>query len=237
MKKKGIAVMCLTALLLSGCGAVMPDMTDEEASAIGEYAAIKLLKYDASSRSRLVDFAQLEEQGPTRQPEVRPSEPEQPSAPEPETPVIDNTAAGETSAESMESFLELPEGLRLIYTGYEQSSNYQEDPSSYFALEASEGKELLILHFSMQNDSDGGQPVDLFDSKATYRVTVNGNYSRTALTTMLSNDLTTYMGTVSAGGAEDVVVLIEVEPEKMGSVDSLTLNLKKGSQSYVMRIL
>ena len=48
MKKKWIFCICTCLLLfvLGGCGAKIPDMTEEERKAISEYAANLLLKYD-----------------------------------------------------------------------------------------------------------------------------------------------------------------------------------------------
>ena len=65
MKKKGFALLITICMIfgLSACGEnVIPEMTDEELQAVGEYAAITLMKYDANQRSRLVDIALLEEE-------------------------------------------------------------------------------------------------------------------------------------------------------------------------------
>lgn len=238
MKKRGVAIACLAALLLSGCGDVMPNLTEEENNVIGEYAAIQLLRYDVSTRSRLVDPDLLQDEPEPVQPVEPQNPPEEENPPEsqmPETPVKDNTAAAVT--ESPESLLELPEGMSLIYTGYETDSVYQEDGNSYFVLEAAEGKELLILHFSLQNAADVPRTVDLFGNSTVYRVTVNGDYTRAALMTMLSNDLVTYSGTVPAAGAADVVLVVEVESGIMESAESIILNMKKDSRTCVMQLL
>lgn len=243
MNKKGIGILCLTAMLMAGCGSPMPNMSDENANAIGEYAAILLLKYDANSRSRLVDLSQveaLEEVEEKQEPSVQP-QPEEPSsqaASEPEsTPVTDLSVSGLETAGSLESFLDLPDGMSLVCTGHELCQSYQGEANPYFAMEAAEGKELLVLHFDLQNHSGSSQEADFLSRKDNYRVTVNGSYSRTALTTMLVDDLSTYKGTLADGVTEKVVLVFEVEPEQLGNVDSISLNLKNDTSSYMAQVL
>jgi len=94
MKKKIVAVVCMIPLLLGGCNSEFPDLTDEQAKVIGEYAAVTLLKYDANNRSRLVDLDQVDEEtiveGTSeveKAPEVVMPEPELPKEPEVTKPV------------------------------------------------------------------------------------------------------------------------------------------------------
>ncbi|MDE7253365.1 MAG: hypothetical protein K2O32_10550 [Acetatifactor sp.] len=241
MKKIGIGIVCMAALLMTGCGADLPDMTDEEINTIGEYAAITLLKYDVNARSRLVDASVLEELQNIPEPEL-PSVPEQKPEPEPEpepateVPVVDNSVAGEMTAESLESFLELPEGVNLSFTEYEVCQSYQED-NQYFSLDASEGKELLVLHFTLRNASGSDQSINMLARRDKYRVTVNGSSTRNALPTLLTNDLTTYKGTLGNGASEDVVLVIELSPEELTNVTSITINFKNELNAYTIQAL
>ncbi len=237
MTRTRIGIICTAVLLLAGCGDSVPDMTDEQENAISEYAAITLLKYDANARSRLVDLSRIEE------PPVLPALDQEP-IPEPEqkpdvqdVPVMDNSSADVMSADSLENFLELPEGVSLSFSEYGLSDSYQEGDNQYFALDATEGKVLLVLHFSLQNASGTDQGINLLDRRDVYRITVNGSYTRTALPTMLSNDLSTYRGTLAANAAEDVVLLIEVNPEDAENMESISLNLKNESKTYTIQLL
>lgn len=241
MKKIGIGIVCMAALLMTGCGVVLPDMTDEEINTIGEYAAITLLKYDVNARSRLVDASVLEELQNTPEPElpsVPEQEPETKPEPEPatEVPVVDNSVVGEMTAESLESFLELPEGVNLSFAEYEVCQSYQED-DQYFSLDASEGKKLLVLHFTLRNASGSDQSINLLAKKNQYRITVNGSSTRTALTTMLTNDLATYKGTLGNGASEDVVLLIELSSEELTNVTSISINFKNELNAYTIQVL
>ncbi|MBR1855096.1 MAG: hypothetical protein IJ794_18485 [Lachnospiraceae bacterium] len=246
MKKKG-KLLFLTALTsvcvvsLTGCGGTLPEMTDDQANAIGEYAAVTLLKYDANSKSRLVDLAMLEKVEEIEQQPVQPVPETQGSdsvEPEQQPAVIDNTAnVGEVMAASMEEFLELPDGMTLSYTGYEMTQSYREEGDLYFALEASAGKELMVISFSLENQSGEDKELRLIDLRNSYRVTVNDEYTRTALTTMLGNDLSTFIGTLKAGESRTLVLLIEVDPDKVPQVDTITLKFKNTETSFVQQVV
>lgn len=248
MKKRITALMCLMSLVLSGCGGDFPDMSESEAEAIGEYAAMTLLKYDANSRSRLVDLSEVEESAQTSIEQSAPeesipeesipqeSQPKEEEATSEEVPTVDVSDAG-SACDSMEEFFELPEGIEVAYADYEVCESYQESGNSYFVLEASSGKKLLVLQFYISNNGAGDQQVDFLSREDNYRVTVNGSFTRTALMTMLSNDMTTYVGSVKNGEQVETVLVIEVDSLEAENIDSITLNLKNESKTYTISLL
>ena len=248
MRKKIVAVVCMIPFLLSGCNSEFPDLTDEQAKVIGEYAAVTLLKYDANSRSRLVDLSQVEEEPVAEStpeventPEVVKPEQEPPKEPEVTKPVepenSNQNTENENTVSSMEEFLELPEGVSVSYVGYDLSQSYQEEDSLYFTIEASEGKELLVAKFELTNDSSETQEINLLDRRDNYRLTVNESYTRTTLTTLLANDLSTYMGSIEPGVSKEVVLLVEVEVTDVTNVQSISLNLKNELKTYTIQLL
>lgn len=243
MKKKIVAVVCIIPLLLSGCNSEFPDLTDEQAKVIGEYAAVTLLKYDANNRSRLVDLSQVEEKPVAeitpeveKQPELEPpKEPEAVKPVDPEKP--EQNAKGEEAVSSIEEFLDLPEGVSVSYVGYDLCQSYQDKDSLYFIIEASEGKELLVAKFELTNDSSAAQEINLLDRRDNYRLTVNESYTRTTLTTLLENDLSTYMGTLESGVSKEVVLLIEVDAADATNVQNISLNLKNELKTCTIQLL
>ena len=60
--KKAVTFLCgmTAAVLMAGCGSVMPDLTEEETEIISEYAVGVLLKYDRVSSGRLMSQAEYE---------------------------------------------------------------------------------------------------------------------------------------------------------------------------------
>ena len=61
MRRVGAFLCGITAaILMTGCGSVMPDLTEEETEIISEYAAGVLLKYDRVHGGRLMSEAEYE---------------------------------------------------------------------------------------------------------------------------------------------------------------------------------
>ena len=239
MNKKSIAAFFAAAVMcaaLTGCGEnAIPDMTDEQVKSIGEYVAITMMKYDANHRSRLVDRA-LEDKKP-----YVPSEPAATKEPSgmgavDNTPVIDATAV--QNPYTMEEVLALPEGVTVVYSGHRTCDNYPDAVEiGDVSLPASKGNKLLALSFMINNTTGQDQKVDLLSSGAKFRVTVNGSYSRNALSAVMLNDLSTYSGTIPANSGTEVVILVEVTEEMASGIESISLNVKNDTKSYTSQLL
>lgn len=235
---KSVAAVLVTSLALTGCSNVIPDMTVEEEQAIGEYAAFTLLKYDANHRSRLVDLSKVVEKDtkPQKPAEDTEKDPEQGGmGPVADTPIIDNTS---NSASSIEEFFELPEGISFTYQGMQTCTSYQEPgQENGFSLEATEGKSLLVLQYNVSNQSQSAQRVDLYRQSTAFKITVNGSYMRTALMTMLTNDMSTYREDLQPGETKELVLLIEIDQSMADSITSVSLEVKNESNAYTISLL
>ena len=60
LTRKLISLSLSCTLFMGGCGSEIAEMTDEQQTQIGEYAAFAMLRYDAEHRSRLVDYSEVE---------------------------------------------------------------------------------------------------------------------------------------------------------------------------------
>ena len=243
--KKGIAcgaLLCAMAMTMTACGNQIPDLTEDESQRVGEYAAVTLLKYDANNRSRLVDpdvvIARLEKDAAKEagRQEQAPTE-EQPGgtgASEVEMPT-----AQEDIMTSLEDFFGLVAGVTLTYQDYQIADSYPEDGSSdaYFALDASAGKKLLVLRFALTNGTAQEENVDFLSTASRYIITVNNSIRGNALTTMLSNDMSTYAETLQPGETQDLVLLLEVNEDVASAVQSISLHLKNASNEYTIQLL
>ncbi len=231
------AVLCLS---LAGCAQnAIPEMTADEMQIIGEYAAITMMKYDASSRSRLVtlpDGFELFE-----------PEPETPSEPEPtkepsgmgetdNTPVVDMTQQ-ETGPASMEEMLNTEAGVSITYLGAGLYDVYPDNGEiGGFALPATQGKKLLVLSFQIMNGSQQEQRVDIASQNVTFRIKVNSEYTRTAMTAMLPDDMTMFQETIPAGESAEAVLIIEVEQASIDEIQTIGLSLKNAENVYTIQL-
>lgn len=238
MNKKGIVAALVAALCvgLTGCGQdAIPDMTDEQVNMIGEYVAFTMMKYDANHRSRLVDRAFVEKEP------IAPTEPEPTKEPSgmgtvDNTPVVDSTVT--TNPYTMEEVLALPDGVTLVYTGQRICDVYSDTGDSIgFSLPASKGKKLLVLSFVLNNATGQDQEVDVLSSGATFRITVNGSYSRNALKTDMLEDLATYIGSVPASSGAETVILVEVDETTASGIESISLRVKNDTKTYTTQLL
>lgn len=233
-KRKIVAILTAALFMtgLTGCAEnQIPDLSGDEIQAVGEYVALTMMKYDMNHRSRLMDLSVLEEADSVPGDSAGTQEPEEeePSgmAPVDDTPVVDSEGKEETavSSYSLEEVMGLPEGLEVTFTGQEMHDSYPEG-EDFFSLNASEGKKLMVLHFSIANTGEQEQSLDMLHSETVFQITVNETYSRRALTTMLLDDMATYVGTVPAGGNVDTVLVIELESGMAENVSSASMNVK-----------
>lgn len=245
MKSKTVKIMtafCAAALFCTGCGNKIPNMTEEQAQEIGEYAAGLLLRYDANHRSRLVDLSLYESAADQTQEAAAsvPQEPEGGMPPVADTPVIaigEGTNGASAPTSTIEQKLGLPEGLAITYQGARAADSYPDTgESDIFALDAVEGKKLLILEFLIGNQTQEDQAIDLLSMNPVFRVTVNGSYHRNALTTMLEDDLSSFMGTLAPGEEKHVVLVFDIDQDTAAEINSVKLDIKNGATTSTIQL-
>lgn len=218
MKKVNvISGIMAAALLMTGCG-VMPNLTQDETELISEYAVGVLLKYDTAHGRRLVDTSGYEpvtEEPEPEEPVEEPVEEEQPE-PEIEEPVVVDVSQDEEETEptasSVEQYYGIP-NIMITYQGYEMADSYPpagEGEILFFSMDATQGKQLLVLKFIAQNLTGEDQIMNMLGYRASFRVSVNGEPSKGALATMLVNDMQTYNSVIPASSSVDLVSIVEV---------------------------
>ena len=233
----------MAAVLLTGCGSAVPELTQEEMDLISEYAVGVLLKYDKYHSSRLVDTTVYETAEAVQ--EEEPEETEEPAQAEPEeeTPADDTQVVDVSQDEeaavvpaTVEEYYGIPD-FTFQYTGYELVQNYPpnaEGDDFFFAMDATEGMQLLVLKFTATNTSSSDQVLNMLGYGARFRISVNGESSQGALATMLLNDMQTYDETVSAGSGVELVSIVEVP--QSSSIDTIEFVLRGGEQNAVMKL-
>lgn len=240
MRKAGIFLCGIAAaMLLAGCGSTMPDLTQEETNLISEYAVGVLLKYDKHHSSRLVDTTGYEtaENAETGEPDELPEEQaEQEETPVNDTEVIDvSQDEAETAVPStIEGYYGIQD-FKFQYTGYELDQSYPPDVAEddvFFAMDATEGTQLLVLKFMATNTGAADQTLNMLEHGARFRVSVNGESSQGALATMLLNDMQTYDDVVPAGSGVELVSIVEI-PQSM-SVETIEFILRGGEDNATL---
>lgn len=246
MRKVG-AVLCgiTAAILMTGCGSDMPDLTEEETEIISEYAVDVLLKYDRVHSGRLMDMSEYEEEESKkaeREAAASAQEMTEEEAPEErteeDTKVID--ASQDTAVAAEPSTIEEFYGIQNItfqYTGYELVQSYPsatEGEDVFFAMDATEGTQLLVLKFTASNGSAVDQTLDMIGIGAKFKVSVNGASGENMLSTMLLNDLQAYRDVIPAGASTELVSIVEV-PQSV-AVESIDFILRGEAGNSVIKL-
>lgn len=248
MKKFKMSWIVLCVLLLSGCGdAQMVELSEEQEMQVAEYAAGLLLKDAKNYETRLVDTDELlmqlaEEQRYQNELDAKieamkkAQKKEDDSKPQEEshaTQIVD-ASTGQTVVMNLEDILEL-EQVSIQYQGYEIVDSYPENEGSLvFAMDATAGQKLLVVHFVLSNQSDTEQMIDLARLGCRYRCSINGEGYQSALSTLLLNDLSLYKEVMEAGQSEDVVLVWEI-PEGQ-EISQLDLMVKRETNQLKMRL-
>lgn len=219
----------------------MPELTEEENDLITEYAVSLLLKYDKNSTSRLIDLAAYEEEreiieenaDAVKEAEALEEEEEESSLTV-DTEVVD--LAEEPKASTIEEFYGI-DGFSFQYTGYDFKTEYPDmadiETDAFFAMEATQGMQLMILKFHVINQY--GAELDMSDYNTKMRVSVNGESPKSVLfPTMLLNDIQAYKGVPEADGSTELVAIVEV-PEGT-SIETLSLILRNDSDNTTISL-
>ncbi len=229
----------LAAALMTGCGSTVPDLTQEETDLISEYAVGVLLKYDKYHSGRLVDTEGYETAGEDTAETASEETPEE-EVTEKERVSAEETAdaepeEAEAAASTIEGFYGIQD-FAFQYTGYDLTQSYPsgDEENAYFSMDATEGMQLLVLHFTAANISGSDQILNMMGCGARFRVSVNGEPGESALTTMLLDDMQTYNDTVPAGGSAELVSIVEV-PQSI-SVETIDFTLRGSDGNATIKL-
>lgn len=236
--KLGIVCIMAAALPMAACAVAEPELTEEQSAQIVEYAAGLLLKYDGNHHNRLA-----EGEAGAQEENVEELEAPAPVVVPAEEPVTVDVSE-ETSAEevgqaqepeavvnrSIEEFTGI-DGVTISYIGYEVKDTYPDtgEDDLFFAMSASTGCKLLILNFDVLNVGGQDLNLDMISTGTKFKVSINDASPRYVLTTGLLNDLSSYVGTISAGASENLVLVCELPDEEAGSVESISLLMRNAS--------
>ncbi len=228
-------ILLLGMALCAGCGAKFPEMSKEQEDRIVEYAANAIMRHVNDYDSRLVDLSLYS---------TPPQETEQEDKEEDETGKMDAVAdtdtvdvSEEASPKTLEEVL-LPAGVTAVYTGCHMTVSYPEEEGEepYFALDASDGKQFLVMEFAICNTTGEAVEMDIFSGAPRFTVVLNNTERVRTMSTMLLNDLSTYIGMLSSGEEIPLVLVAEIDGG-ITSVENLELHVTTdiGEASVVLQ--
>ncbi len=124
--------------------------------------------------------------------------------------------------------------IKAVYRRHEIAASYQASQS--YMIRANSGNELLILHVNLRNDTDSTARCNILSKMPTFRLTVNGELSVSADTTILLNDLGTYQGSIKAGKKAGTVLVFQVPQGAVRKTDSMELEVTIGDTASLVQL-
>ena len=241
MKKRCLCCFCVVVMFIlgmTGCGSKIPDLTEAQREEISAYAVQLLLKYDTNEKSRLVDLSMLEEEPePTIAPQATPIPTKEPVGMDEvaDTPVVEKGEAVVNGGDNIKGAFGLAESISLEYVDYQIIDGYEDNMMEGFAIEAGEGKKLLICNFVLMNNGAEKQKIDMLQDNINYILNVDGK-TINCLVTMLSNDLTTYMGELDMDESKKVVIITECEEKVLTEGTKIYLEVQRDSTIATIQV-
>ena len=251
MKKgKILGLLAMSAVLLTGCVDHMPELTAEQSDIIAEYAAGLLLKYSSNYDYKIASEEEVAAAMAVRQ---EATEPETEGAAETDSAQTTETDQGtsltgtpsteaETETEQVMVVADLDfaaelgiDDLIIRYQSFEICSSYPEGNTG-FSVDAAQGKKLLVMHFDLEGLPEEDVDCNLFDYEIKMRVNINDTISAGVLSTLIPNDLASYMDVVHAGERVDVVAVAEIDDMTEESIETLTLRATSKGQTCTVKL-
>ena len=254
MKKNRLAASALAlavSITACGCGDQIYEMTDEEETAVVQYAAHVVSKFNRKQSEGIENVAVLkalmkireeeaekrrkqQEEEQQQQEEEKPDQkPDTSGNQQPGTPSQGQQEQPQKTYVTLTKALQL-DGVDASYRKYELTSAYQASQS--YMVRANSGNELLVLHVNLKNSGNKTAECDILSKMPSFRLTINGETSVSADTTILLNDLGTYQGKIRAGKTKKAVLIFQVKKGSVKSVDSMELEVKTGGTSSQVQL-
>ena len=142
-----------------------------------------------------------------------------------DVPVVSTQKIGEA--------LGLPE-VEITYNNYELCKTYPTDETQLvFSMKASDGKELMIVHFNLSNPTCSDINVNTGTEDFKSRISVNGSSKIRGELTFLENDLLNCSDVILPGEVHDMVLVFEVdEGIAIDTLDLIIIDKDKSENAY-----
>lgn len=233
-----VIILSLLSSSITGCGFIPTiGLNEEDTEIVAEYAAGLLAKYEKGHSMGLVRVDDLDMDALYATPTPTPIVPPEPLVTEETEVEYDDSLVGDddTLAEEKEdvqiTLIPLNESFGLDNCGLEFSymercETYPEsDEQLVFAMNATTGYDLIVVHFNMTNTS--GQEQTYLTNLNGYKVRfiVNGEDKYRCDFTILPNDLTSFSGKLASGETGDAILIFELpQQNEIVSLDMMLVN-------------
>ena len=243
-------MVSVVSVLLCGCNSEVPDLTPEQTALISEYATLLLVKHSELSNRNLLSEAELEAgiiaEAEERERRIKADEIAQTYLNN-EVEKVDSTVIDEEQEDrellsemnSSQSIAEFwgEDGFAIDYNSYELCESYPATGADevYMAMDATQGKQLCVIKFTVQNVKTEDCEFDMIGKRGNYFLRMGDGNNVYAQATMLLDDLSSYKGTIAGNTSEQLVLVFEVD-DTITQMDAVQLVMANGSDEKIISL-
>ena len=233
-KKLTCGMLIACCLLLSGCGEKLTELTAEEEEIITMYAAKVVAKHNVRLSQGIVRYkgsmddedADSEEAADEEEIPEEEELTEEESAEGSDASETADTAEAETEEETAEPVTLTKamglDGIAFTYEGAAVPESLR--LSSYYTLpDPSPGQQYVIVGYRVTNKAENPAEISIARMRPTFTGSIGGETANAGI--VLEDDLSTYEGTIAAGGSEDLILLFEFSEEAASNLSDLSLTV------------
>jgi hypothetical protein len=231
MRRWKLFVAAIFILTLNGCVKEY-NITEEQSNEVAEYMSALILDNDDDYDQSLTPMKEIVEDSSedemitgTPIPSVTPDG------------VSNPNAEKEDAKDQIEYTLSEVIGakdLDIQYKGYKLAETYPEDmDKTYFSIDAREGYQLLVAKFSVKNNSDSEERLNLSKTDIQFMLDVNDGTAYKPQFTLLENDLQYVDITVKSGKTKEVLLVYEIKTDEISNIN---LAISKDEKSNIIEI-
>ncbi len=232
MRARLLSVITISALLLSGCGTSLYEMTDSEQEVIVHYAAHVLAKHNIFQKDGMTNDSLEETEEDSEDTQEKESEKTEDNS---ENKLPEGSASDDKENNTNEISLAEAIGhaadLTVTYEGCSISDTYE--GGSYYSVKAPTGSTYLIMKFNLTNNGKTDVTVNSLEYAPGFVAKV-GETKVSAEVTILLDDFSSYQGTIAPGQTVSNVLLFGIPKTSEDKVQNPSLTVTKdGSTSSI----
>ena len=224
-------------------------LTEDEQKMYAEYAAGVLMKYNAGSNMPVLEGQTLrnqeaKEEAAREQAARREQLAAEYASNKSDSNKKENQSLGGNSSDSSQKISYISDmsaaigtsAFTITYTGYEVADSYPNSGDDMLmAIDAAQGKLLLVTKFLVTNISGQTENFDMFSKQAKFKVNVDGNVYKSQYTLLL-DDLSMYKGDVDAGSIIETVLVFEVPETVTSDINDMELSVTVNDTVSTMQL-
>ncbi len=245
-----LVFIMIIGTMMCGCGANVPELSETEETVVVEYATNLLVKYSSVADRNLLNedelAVEIAKQAEEKERFLKTKEMEKAYLQSLEgnkatdtTVNTDNKEANEAVSVPQKTVSEFvaEDSISINYDSYLLCTSYPDNSVEDFflAMDATEGHQLCVVKFRVENLSATDKELNMLNKQGRYSLRIDGGKTVQAQSTLLMDDLSSFVGTIPANGKEQMVLIFEV-PGDLSQIGTLDLIMKDSNGENVLTL-